>query len=150
MSITKKILIVLLLAFIIIQFFRPARNESSELLATDITKVFPVPEGVLSVLKRSCYDCHSNNTVYPWYINIQPVAWYLAHHIEDGKKELNFSEFGSYNSKKQLRKLQKMVKEVKEDEMPLSSYTLIHTDAKLRAEDKAVVTAWADSMAARF
>ena len=150
MSLIKKILVVLLLACIIIQFFRPARNTSTELLSADITKVVPVPEGVLSVLKRSCYDCHSNNTAYPWYMNIQPVAWYLAHHVKEGKHELNFSEFGSYKPKKQLHKLQEIAKEVKEGEMPLSSYTLIHSRAKLSEDEKLLVVRWADSLAATF
>jgi len=150
MTIAKKIGLILFAAFIIIQFFRPERNEGKTILPTDITYVAAVPQDVQIVLSRSCYDCHSNNTAYPWYMNIQPVAWYLADHVKEGKRELNFSEFGSYKPKKQLHKLQEIVKEVREGEMPLSSYTLIHGDAKLSDAEKNRVIAWADSLAATY
>ena len=150
MHIARKVGIVLLVALIIIQFFHPARNSSSQLLATDITAVAAVPVNVQQVLSRACYDCHSNNTRYPWYMNIQPVAWYLAHHITEGKKEINFSEFGSYSHKKQVHKLQEMVNELKEGDMPLSSYTLIHGDAKLSEADKTLLINWADSVAVKL
>jgi hypothetical protein len=147
---SKKILFAVIAILVIIQFFRPARNTSATALPTDISRFTRVPADVQQILKRSCYDCHSNNTAYPWYMNIQPVAWYLAHHVDEGKHELNFSEFGSYTPKKQLHKLQEVVKEVKEGEMPLSSYTLLHPQAKLSAAEKALVTNWADSLAAGY
>ena len=81
---------ILLLAFIIIQFFRPAKNRSDVISANDITKKYAVPADVLNILQTSCYDCHSNNTKYPWYSYIQPVAWWLDSHIKNGKRGLNF------------------------------------------------------------
>ena len=89
----KKILYLLIAVFIVIQFFHRDKNtnNSPEAHANDITKVIPIPDSVLSILQTSCYDCHSNNTDYPWYAEIQPAAWWLNHHIEEGKKEINFN-----------------------------------------------------------
>ena len=99
----KRFLLLLLLVFIGIQFFRPAKNKSEGISANDITAKYAVPDDVKAILKTSCYDCHSNNTNYPWYSNIQPVAWWLKDHIDEGKRELNFSEFASYRIGRQYR-----------------------------------------------
>lgn len=88
----KKILLGILVVIIAIQFIQPARNKSARVLPTDVSKIYNVPENVQAILKRSCYDCHSNNTIYPWYSWIQPAGWWLASHIKRGKEELNFSE----------------------------------------------------------
>ena len=101
----KKVLIFLLVVFIIIQFFRPEKNQNDQILASDITHVVTVPDSVMGILKVACYDCHSNNTRYPWYNNIQPVAWWMKDHIDEGKRELNFSEFGKRPPAKQVKKL---------------------------------------------
>jgi hypothetical protein len=90
-------------------------------------------------LQGSCYDCHSNNTSYPWYNRIQPVAWFLQSHITDGKKELNFNEWGMYSNRRKNSKLKSIISQIKDDEMPLSSYTIIHKDAKLSKSLKALV-----------
>lgn len=143
MSRTKKILIGVLALLIVIQFIRPARNINGQVLPTDISKLYSVPENVQASLKKACYDCHSNNTRYPWYVNIQPVGWYLAWHVSEGKEELNFNDFGSYSQRKQKGKFKGIANTVQEDEMPLSSYTLIHKDAILTSEEKAQLIAWA-------
>jgi Haem-binding domain len=144
----KKIAYTLLAAMVIIQFFRPEKNINTTTAATanDITKVFAVPENVQSILKTSCYDCHSNNTYYPWYNNIQPVAWWLNHHVDEGKSELNFNEFATYSIRRQYKKMEEVIDEVKEGEMPLSSYTIIHKDAKLSQEQKLALSNWADAI----
>ena len=139
----KKILLGLLIILILIQFIRPARNKSSELLTTDITKTFNVPENVQLVLKAACYDCHSNNTNYPWYSRIQPFGWLLAKHIRNGKAELNFNEFGSYSLRRQISKMSGLGNSVKDGTMPLFSYTMIHKSARLSNEDKALLIDWA-------
>ena len=105
-------------------------------MTSDISKVYVVPDSVTQILKTSCYDCHSNNTVYPWYSKIQPVAWWLNDHIEEGKREINFSEFATYRIGRQYKKMDEIIKQVKEDEMPLSSYTLIHKNAILTQKSK--------------
>ena len=147
-KIIKPIALVLLAALIIIQFFRPEKNvRSSETVATnDISKLYPVPQEVAAILQTSCYDCHSNNTRYPWYSNFQPVAWRLADHVKEGKKELNFSEFASYRIGKQYRKLEEVNSEVEEGEMPLESYTFIHGDAKLNPAQKEKLMSWASEI----
>jgi hypothetical protein len=144
MRILKKIFLVLLVLLVLAQLIpRPAKNINPAITPNDITQVMPVPENVQAILKKSCYDCHSNNTVYPWYASIQPVALFLNNHIVEGKGELNFSEFGTYKAKRQHRKLEEIIDEVKENEMPLSSYTLIHGDAKLTIEQRQAITDWA-------
>jgi len=141
-----KWLLILLALFIVIQFIRPARNQSGQVLQTDITKMFPVPSNVKTVLEVACYDCHSNNTRYPWYANIQPGGWWLAHHIKEGKEELNFSDFGSYSRRRQINKLRSIGNSIKDATMPLSSYTLLHQDARLTSEQKALIIAWANKI----
>jgi len=138
----KKIAIVIIAGLLIIQFFRPARNRSNKILETDITKTYVIPATVEQVLKTSCYDCHSNNTNYPWYANIQPFGWLLANHIREGKAELNFSEFGSYTSRRQKSKLKGIENSIRDGSMPLESYTLMHREAFLSKEEKALLLDW--------
>jgi hypothetical protein len=135
-----------LLAFIVIQFIRPAKNKAEGISNNDISKIYAVPADVQSILKTSCYDCHSNNTVYPWYAEIQPAAWWLADHVKEGKKELNFSEFASYRIGRQYRKLEEINKEVKEDEMPLESYLWIHKNSKLSEQQKLTLANWVTTL----
>ena len=133
----------MLVGLVVIQFIQPVHNKSEQILSTDITKVFTVPENVQAALKTSCYDCHSNNTRYPWYSFIQPGAWWMASHIKHGKADLNFSEFGNYTKRKQQNKLRFIVKSIEDKTMPLPSYTLIHTNTKLSKENEALVVDWA-------
>jgi hypothetical protein len=93
-------------------------------------------------LKTSCYDCHSNKTAYPWYSNIQPVKWWLADHVNSGKRHLNFDEFNTYTTKKKLHKLDEITETINNGEMPLTSYTLIHSNAKLSSTDKSEIEKW--------
>ncbi|MFN0081567.1 MAG: heme-binding domain-containing protein [Ferruginibacter sp.] len=142
----KRLLIILLIAFIAIQFIRPAKNISDAAQPNDISTKYAIPADVQATLKASCYDCHSNNTKYPWYNNIQPVAWFLADHVKEAKKELNFNEFASYKIGKQYRKLEEINGEVQDEEMPIESYTFIHGDAKLTELQKAGIKAWVNSL----
>ena len=135
-------MIAILVVFVIIQFVQPQHNKSDKVLPTDITKTINVPDKVLDVFKNSCYDCHSNNTRYPWYVYVQPMGWILANHIKDGKANLNFSEFGSYSKRKQANKLKSIAESIKDGSMPILSYTIMHTDAKLSEENKKLITDW--------
>jgi hypothetical protein len=146
----KKILWVLLILFIAIQFIRPARNESTELSKNDITNFYNVPANVTGILNESCNDCHTNNTVYPWYTNIQPVGWWLQNHVNEGKRELNFSEFGAYTPRKQDHKLEELIEMVGNDAMPLNSYLWIHRSAKLSTDDKKLLIDWAKKLRAEI
>ena len=148
-SVLKKAGIALLVILVLMQFYRPARNLSND-NTNAISKIYPVPDSIETILKASCYDCHSNNTVYPWYANVEPVSAWLANHINEGKQHLNFSEFSTYRINKQYHAIQGISKAVKEDEMPLSSYTLIHTYAKLSPEQSAKLISWADGISANI
>jgi hypothetical protein len=141
-KILKRTFQILLLAFIVIQFIRPEKNKAEGISNDDISKIYAVPADVQTILKTSCYDCHSNNTVYPWYANIQPVAWWLDDHVKEGKKELDFSAFAGYSIRRQYRKLEEINELVKEGEMPLDSYLWIHNDAKLNAQQKLALANW--------
>ena len=129
----------MLIAFVGIQFMPTIRNQSKVVLETDFTKTFTVPNNIQNLLKNSCYDCHSNNTIYPWYNKIQPVSLFLEHHIKEGKKELNFSEFGGYSERRQKSKLKSVISQIKKGKMPLWSYTLIHRNSQLSKNDKKLI-----------
>lgn len=142
----KKILIGLLIALVVLQFVRPDKNVATAMSANDISTKYTVPDDVNAILKKACNDCHSNNTTYPWYTNIQPVGLWMQHHVDEGKAELNFSEFAAYKNKKAAHKMEEVVEMVEEGEMPLSSYTIVHTDAKLTSTEKATLVAWAKAL----
>ena len=146
MSITKKILIALLGVFIIIQLIKPVKNQSEAVTPNDIFANFKSENSTKQLIRTSCYDCHSNNTVYPWYAEIQPLAWWLADHVKEGKSELNFSEFASYKPKKADHKLEEVIEMIQEGEMPLKSYTLIHGNAKLSDGQKKAIITWAEGL----
>ena len=141
----KNALIVLVLVLIAIQFIRPEKNTSG-INAQAIEKKFSVNSEISAVLKTACNDCHSNNTVYPWYSKIQPVAWYLSNHVTDGKKHLNFDAFLSYPLYRQYHKLEEIDEVIVEDEMPMTSYTLIHRNAKLTEDQKQMLIQWSKNM----
>ncbi len=99
----------------------------------------------MQVLKTACYDCHSNRTTYPWYARINPVGWWLDHHIREGKEELNFSEFAAYDEKRQDHKLEETAGEVQEGHMPLPPYLFTHEDAKLSPAQVRLIADWVKS-----
>jgi hypothetical protein len=145
-KILRVMLFIILIAFIVIQFIRPARNLSGQVLETDILKTFNVPGNVSTLLKNACYDCHSNNTNYPWYSNIQPVGWLLAEDIKDAKAELNFSEFGSLSSRRQISKLKNVASRIKDGTMPLPMYQLMHPEARLTKDERQLLVEWVESI----
>ena len=136
----KKILNGLLVVLVAIQFFQidktnPVADEKLDFLVMNNTS----PE-IATQIKASCYDCHSNQSVYPAYTYVQPVGWFVKNHIEEGKEHLNFSEFGNYSAKKQAHKLEESYEMIEKDEMPLSSYTIIHKEAVLdEAQQNALI-----------
>ena len=146
MSTSSKVLLGLLAVFIVIQFFRPEKNLSEAATPNDLFAHYQATDSLKQLIKTSCYDCHSNNTKYPWYAEIQPVAWWLADHVNEGKRKFNFSEFASYPAKKADHKMEEFIELVKTEEMPLTSYTVIHTDAKLTNEQRVALTTWAEGI----
>jgi len=142
-----KILVFLLVVLVVLQFIRPdLSNNATAASSNNINNSFNVPADIDQVLKTSCYDCHSNKTTYPWYAAIQPVGWWLQNHIEEGKHELNLDEFGTYNLRRQYKKLEEISEQVDEGEMPLSSYTIIHKNAKLTLEQKRQLVGWSNQL----
>ena len=150
MKILKKIGLLLLVAFIIAQFFGPEENEG------DITSVNAFfadtnpPEDIKLVLKNACLDCHSDYTRYPWYNNITPVNYWLADHIKHGKKHFNISKWDDYSDKKKDHKLDELIEMVEAKEMPLPSYTWTHGDAKLSQEQIDAVVDWVKKVRLKY
>lgn len=142
-TILTRIFIALVIAFVLLQLVHTAKNISEISTTNSIEQHYDVPKNVSILLKTSCYDCHSNNTVYPWYNDIQPVAWWLNSHVKDGKKHLNFDEFDAYPLEKKKKKLSEIVKTIEKGEMPLKSYTFIHANAKLSIAQQKEITDWA-------
>jgi len=143
MKLRNKILLSILAVVVVIQFIQPSRNKSMGTLSTDVTETIKVPENAEKVLRTACYDCHSDNTNYPWYSRIQPFGWLLARHIKKGKSDLNFSEFGTYSVRQQTSKLNGIANSIKDETMPLTSYTMMHSNARLSKEDKLLLINWA-------
>lgn len=141
-SYIKWIIYSLLIVLVGIQFIPTSINQQEITPYTDIRKVYTIPDNVLTILEVSCFDCHSNNTNYPFYSRIQPMAMLMDKHVREGKEELNFSEFGDYSDRKKRNKLYSIQNQVKDGEMPLSSYTLMHNDAKLTANEKKLIEEW--------
>lgn len=141
----KKIIYLLIAVLVIIQFIRPDKNVNEVNASNTINAIVPVPENVQSILKTACNDCHSNNTAYPWYNNIQPVMWMMTKHVNEGKEHLNFDEFASYPLAKQYHKIEEVQEVIEKNEMPLSSYTLIHKDAKLTDAQKKIMYDWVNA-----
>lgn len=139
MKISKIIALILLVGFVGIQFVPTDLNQSDTVPITDFLVVNNTPENISTLLQESCYDCHSNNTQYPWYNRVQPVAWFLENHIKEGKEELNFNEWDTYSNRRKNSKLKSIISQVEDDEMPLASYTLIHKDAKLSKSEKTLI-----------
>jgi hypothetical protein len=129
-----------------LQFFHPARNLGAVDGPDDVLYKYAVPADVHHLLVAACYDCHSNRTRYPWYANVQPAGWWLAHHVTAGRRHLNFSEFGAYGPRQAARKLAVLSDQVDEDKMPLRSYTWMHPAARLTDEQRAKIVDWAQTL----
>ena len=137
----KKFLLALLVVFVLIQFIRIDKNVSDTALS-DIQTTMQASDEVMSIIEKACADCHSNNTNYPWYGEIAPVSGYLNWHVSDGKKHFNMTEWSAYNKDQKDHLIKDLKKELKNKAMPLSSYTLIHKDAKLSAEEYETMMNW--------
>lgn len=147
----KKILIIGLVIFLLMQLYQPARNkDNGKLLPSHITKQYNVPDSVQLIFAATCYDCHSNNTKYPWYSYIQPARFIMERHIRNGKKDLNFSEFGNYSKRRQESKLERIIKQVQSGDMPLASYTFLHKNSKLTSGQRETIINWVDTTLKTF
>lgn len=146
MNKTRKTLVGILILLVVIQTIQPMRNLSDVESPNDISQTFEVNEKVQGILKEKCYDCHSNNTRYPWYNYIQPAGWWLAAHIYEGKEHLNFSEFKTYTEKRQARKLRQIHDVLEEGTMPLETYTWLHKEAVITPDDRETIYSWIESL----
>lgn len=144
MKVVKTILVILLVLLVVMQFFQPDLNKAEMVPATDLIVANNVPTEVANTLHQACYDCHSNNTEYPWYFRVAPVSYWMADHIKDGQNHLNFSEFENYSPKRKLHKLDKVSQALTEGWMPLDSYQWMHPEGKLTPEQAKAVIDWVD------
>ncbi|HAZ25931.1 MAG TPA: cytochrome C [Algoriphagus sp.] len=140
----KKISIAILIILIAIQFIPYEKNESAN-YEFDISKSYNIPDNVQTIFKNACNDCHTNQTIYPWYSQIEPVGYWLNSHVTDGKRHLNFSEFTNRPLAIQYHKLEEVVEVMEEKEMPLDSYTNfgLHPEANLSDEEREILINWA-------
>lgn len=134
---------VLLIIMVVIQFFRPARNKQEGISANHISTQFTIPADVRSILEVACYDCHTNNSRYPWYYNIQPIGIWMNGHIKEGKEHMNFSEFTNKRPRYQYHKMEETIELVKENAMPIPSYKWTHKDARLSETERTKLVDWA-------
>lgn len=132
----KNIAIFLVFLLLAIQSIRIDKTTEPVNPETDFIALTSANAEVANTLKIACYDCHSNQPTYPWYTNIAPVSWWIKHHINEGSHHLNFSIWGTYKEKRKNHKLDECVEMVEEGEMPMSSYTIMHEDAKLTDAQK--------------
>lgn len=132
----KKVLAFILIILVFLQFFQIERKNPPVDKDMDFISIKNTPDQTAKIIRNSCYDCHSNETVYPWYSYTQPAGWLLANHIKEGRQHLNFSTFATYDTGRQIHKLEECVEMIEKDEMPLESYLLGHPDAKLSPENK--------------
>lgn len=141
-KIRKYLLLGFLLAFSLVQFIPVDLPENNAAQSKDIIHAENAPEEIKSILRKACYDCHSNQTVYPWYSNVAPVSWLVAKDTREGREELNFSAWADLSKRKKIKILNEIAEEVEEDKMPLKIYTLVHSDAILTEEEVNTLIAW--------
>jgi hypothetical protein len=144
---SRKLGVLILIIIVVMQFIQPTKNRSGEAISnSDISNVYAIPQDLHQTFVAKCYDCHSNNTKYPWYIHIQPIGWWLAAHVHDGKEELNFSEFKKYPADRAQHKLEELAEVTKERSMPIKAYTMFHENSELTDEDEKEILDWLSTL----
>ena len=142
-KILKVLLIVIVAAVIIMQFFRVDKANPPIVQAETLEATAVVPPDISLIIGRSCNDCHTNQTIYPWYANLQPMGWLLKNHIDDGRRQMNFSVWNTYQLKRRSKKLEQICDRLESKEMPLPSYLWIHRDSILSENDSKALCNWA-------
>ena len=142
MKIFKISILFLLIIFVGIQFIPIKYNKNSKTDKTDFLNGNNVPKKIGEIFKTSCYDCHSDNTAYPWYNKIQPVSWMLESHIDEGKKALNFSNFNNYSNRRKKSKIKSIISQITNNKMPPSYYLLMHNNSRLSNDDISLIEDW--------
>jgi len=141
----RALLAILLVAFIVLQFFQPEKT-TAEITSDHLFKQQTISKNIQVSLNNACMDCHSDQTRYLWYHHISPVSWMVSKHIEEGKDELNFSDWGKLDIYDKIEMVEEICSEVERSKMPLESYTVMHPRAKLSDEQKAELCAWTEKM----
>ncbi|MCX7547539.1 heme-binding domain-containing protein [Xanthomarina sp. F1114] len=150
MKTTKKILLVMLIVFVVAQFFGPEKNKGDLVSLEPFLSETNPPENIKIILKESCYDCHSNVTKYPWYNNITPINYWMADHVKHGKKHFNMSNWEGLSVKKKDHKFDELIEMIEEKEMPLPSYTWTHQEAKLSDSEILEMVEWAKQVRFKY
>ncbi len=141
-KLVRMLIIGVLAILLIIQFFRTDKTNPQLNAETDFRKVEQVPEEIAVLIEKACYDCHSNETVYPWYAGIAPFSWIIKSHVTEGRENMNFSEWAKYQPGKRGHFLDECSEVIEKGEMPLKQYTLLHPVAKFNTEEKAILVKW--------
>jgi len=144
------IVIILAGGFVVIQFFGPAKSNPPLDPSQSIDLQLHVSPQVAAIFDRSCNDCHSHKTRWPWYSNVAPVSWFVIGHVNEGRSMMNLSEWGHFDRDQQARKLRQMCEEVQDGAMPLSSYTPLHPGSKLSSDDVKTLCDWTNAERARI
>ncbi|MDQ2855891.1 MAG: heme-binding domain-containing protein [Acidobacteriota bacterium] len=150
LKVLKWLVLVVVIVFVVIQFKRPARTNPPVNEAQTIYAQTQMTPQVSAILERSCRDCHSNKTVWPWYTNVSPISWFIVDHVNEGRRNLNISEWTQYDKNRQGRKLQQICDQVTDGSMPLSTYTPLHRGSKPSPEDVKTLCAWTEAERARL
>ena len=138
---------IVLLMIIVPQFIPVEKPEINEDVSNDLIAANEIPENISNLLKTSCYDCHSNQTVYPWYSNVAPVSWLVIRDVKEGRKELNFSDWETISKLDKAKILDDIAEEVEGGDMPMPIYFITHSDAKLSDKDRKDISSWAETFA---
>jgi hypothetical protein len=146
----RLVLLVLLAALVVDRLAGPDRSNPPVDPVLRLEAAAPPPAPVQAILRRACYDCHSNETRWPWYAQVPPTSYLVAHHVTEGRAELNFSTWGGYTAKRQAHKLKEACEQVEQGKMPMPQYVWLHRDARLAAEDVAAICDWAREESARL
>lgn len=150
MKIIKKILLLLLVAFVIAQFFQPEKNEGELRSINAFFDDTNPPEDVKAILKESCMDCHSSFTRYPWYSSITPINYWMAEHVKNGSKHFNMSDWADASLKKKDHKFDELIEMIEAKDMPLPSYTWTHSEAKLTDAQIESILTWAKQVRSTY
>ncbi|MCD4663784.1 MAG: heme-binding domain-containing protein [Bacteroidales bacterium] len=140
----KKVLIIILVILVIIQFIPSGLPDNNPVAGQDIHDLIEVSEDVSLIFKNACYDCHSQEVIYPWYSYVAPVSFLVARDVKVGRAQLDFSLWGTLSKRKQLKALDEIAEEVNEGNMPLPIYPPLHPEAKLTQEDKDLIVEWVE------
>ncbi len=140
-----RVVLLVVALLVVAQFIPVTRTNPPVDAAQTISATTPIPPSVASILDRSCQDCHSSRTVWPWYSQVAPASWFLVHHVNEGRREMNVSDWGRYPARRKDRKLKEICEQVTSGKMPLQTYTFLHPQAKISGSDEKILCDWAET-----